>query len=74
MTSFAPELATPSVTNVRTDTLPRLIYEYTDSQSQAVAFITFQTVIVYTIIWFLRIAFLHFLPRDAAMLARFWES
>jgi len=26
MTSFATELATPSVTDVRTDTLPRLIY------------------------------------------------
>jgi len=27
MTSFATELATPSVTDERTDTLPRLIYE-----------------------------------------------
>jgi len=26
--SFATELATPSVTEVRTDTLPRLIYKY----------------------------------------------
>jgi len=27
VTSFATELATPTVTDVRTDTLPRLIYE-----------------------------------------------
>jgi len=27
MTSFATELATPSVTEERTDTLPRLIYK-----------------------------------------------
>jgi len=30
MTSFATELATPSVTGMRTDTLPRLIYKDED--------------------------------------------
>jgi len=29
VTSFATELATPTVTDVRTDTLPRLIYKDT---------------------------------------------
>jgi len=34
MTSFATELATPTVTDVRTDTLPRLIYKYKDVNHQ----------------------------------------
>jgi len=34
MTSFATELATPTVTDVRTDTLPRLIYKDKDVNHQ----------------------------------------